>query len=297
MRPGPGGHGRLAGPALRDPKPPCPSIVRLPLTEEQSRAFEGRDEMADSLAAGAQSSGQVRGPHSGHPVDPHERRNLSWREVDRGFHRREHPIAEDDGERAEELARSRLDGGPRPLQVDQPARTAHPGPGGAHQRGRPFKKATCLFLRDRQVHFLCSLTPSGPGPLGTPRRPEARRVVSQAGRRCPDPLRSANRTRPRRRQAPGALGIAQANGAKAVPHSRDPVSHQGRRRHWPGQEAAAQPAGGGPRKSSGSTGAPSWRTSKWRWGPLVLPDSPTVAMTCPSRTGWPVRTRRSRLCA
>jgi len=60
---------------------------------------------------------------------------------------------------------------------------------------------------------------------------------------------------------------------------------------------ARQALGGGPRNPSGSTGAPSCRTSKCRWGPLVFPDSPTVAMTCPSRTVCPVFTRRSRLCA
>ena len=60
---------------------------------------------------------------------------------------------------------------------------------------------------------------------------------------------------------------------------------------------AGSGAGGAPSILSGSTGAPSWRTSKCRCGPLVFPDSPTVARTCPSRTVCPVRTRRSRLWA
>jgi len=35
-----------------------------------------------------------------------------------------------------------------------------------------------------------------------------------------------------------------------------------------------------------------WRISKWRWGPVVLPDVPTDAMVCPWDTDWPFRTDR-----
>ena len=84
-----------------------------------------------------------------------------------------------------------------------------------------------------------------------------------------------------------------------------PGLHRGRRRGRPrGDPARLLSAralkirqGAGFNSPSGSTGSPSLRTSKCRCGPEVRPESPTVATTWPSRTFWPVLTRRSRLWA